>query len=833
MKIVPILIAMLTLMSSTESQFCPRRLMESYFLEGLLLPDETPVPFCPSIKSNCCTPEDMINVYNKFENELKPKLEETHEKYLRSIKRLSLMHQRVMKLKDRKYSDPKQEGFCKKKLKEVKKFKMISMTDSLRLFYKPSFKYRSKIHKSLICLFCDYNALKEFNLPTKSIPVETKLCHFTLLENKEYLTQHSVLLVEYFMKMQEALDCLLDEKKFGEPFVFGYEQKLRLDFMGCFNELTPDEMNETCQDLCKLITVGSISPVFDGDYWFVERAVSFMNSQIETIIYKRKNTPPNLIEKLKEFNNNDVVKFFNVTSKRKQFTSKFNNPSRFIGFHDEEVATKNPTDINCNFTAFLLDLEKKANNLQTRVKHESATYSNWYANFYIPLCTVKTANDTTEPADGRFRLGDRNYVNDERLYTSSDLDLVKVAKVMTNTTELGLDSLGGNDTEAAPKRRLGGSGKKQKGTAKKTAQRVSKTKGKANQKEVLVKKSKVDKKNLKTNKKTKMNKKSVSKKSKKDKHERKLKPKTRVSKNLLHSAKKASKKNKRKTQKSRKNGKQMKKKPQRHLEDSGVKNEKLIDKIAEAVEEKIESKVKLMKRKQTLRVLEELRKEDEMLGGHITGGRVLQEEFVDPRLKENPEEYYKMLFDSITFLLNSTSSQIHPNLANFPVISEFQIAPAKGQGLDAQDYLATMNFEMTVTELRKTITDGASAEDNLDWEVSRIVTMCSDKMMDRVVLNLDNDYSASISKEFLSKDDNDAAGKTGFYDKAENFEIGSRFFSSRVKDQLEFVVNNSFLFQSKISKSKTPMPKSYFTEGPTEDKDTSTKSKKDNRKQIL
>lgn len=828
MKIVPALCTLLILLCLGRSQYCPRQVMESYFLEGLLMPDESTVPFCPSIKNNCCTPDDMIAVYNKYETELLPKLGEMKDKLLMQIKSTLKLHNSVTKLSNVTFTDPTQEKFCKDKLEAVKNFNMHELLENLQNSFHGSFKYHAKNHKAFLCVFCDYDALKELILPTQTAPVESKMCHLALLETKEFLTEQNVDLVAYFKQLQEALDCLLFEKKFSLPFAFGFQEKLSDDFESCFEELTPDEMNDSCKELCGQLRLGAVSPVFQGDFLFLKRANIFFRAQMSFIKYKANTKAFNPVEYLNKVNKqNEIVRFFNVTDKKAEFRNSYQKPSKFLGLHDSEVADKNPTLGNCNFTKYMADLKNGVTDLPSRIKYRSFTYAQWYANVYLPLCTQKTSGDPTEPVDGRYRVGDTNHVNDLRTYLSSNLDLYQAAKFLTNTTDdvagAGAALMGGGKQggaqPATPKRALkaprSGAAKQAKGTKRKGRKALKKEVSKKAHKRS---KQLIAAKQLKAAKATvaKKGKATVVKKGKKLAQKQHSKRQKGAAENLLRKAKKLSRrKHKRSALAAGK--KHSKSKAQRKLVDSVVPEKELIAEITEAVEEKLKRKEQLKRHQRRLRVLEETAGEEGAWGVPELHGRVLLEDFVDPRAIEDPQAFFTKWFDSIVFRLNATSLMIHPNVENYPDISDFNTVAVTGQGIDMQDYTNTINFDLSMAEVSRIIQEGSSTEDKLEPEVTLILKACTDKMRLKIEISLEEVYSPSIEKGYFSRDDRDALRLSPKFDKSESFEqVDYKYFSKRVKDRLEHVVSDSFLVQPKISKKQTPLPASYFQDASKE-----------------
>ena len=62
------------LLHTLNSEGCKRLLMRSYMLQGLKEPNNSVNPLCHTITKNCCTPQDLLKIFDEASNTMQPAL---------------------------------------------------------------------------------------------------------------------------------------------------------------------------------------------------------------------------------------------------------------------------------------------------------------------------------------------------------------------------------------------------------------------------------------------------------------------------------------------------------------------------------------------------------------------------------------------------------------------------------------------------------------------------------------------------------------------------------------------------------------------------------------
>lgn len=329
MKLVINALLALFLLRGFAADFCKRPLMKAYMLDGLLEPNQDKNPLCPSIKNNCCTSADMVLVYDKYTQNLVPKMHEYKDKFLSSIRRLRALHQSVYRLKPKEEWQGTQLAFCQTRYLNFTNFGFNEMIDEMvREFavVQPQFQ---TIHTSFLCVFCDYDAHLEMMLSTRVAGIDSNICIEALNIAKPLIIAQTVRLLDYLQRLQALLDCQFFDKKFNLPFPFSTEQGLAKDFTACFEKLTPESLDDKCAPLCKNLNFGAFSPVFEGNYHFIFRSTEYFSNLIDSIGIKQNMTAFDPLSALRALNKENPLLRFNrrgnVSRQRKSFMSEGRN----------------------------------------------------------------------------------------------------------------------------------------------------------------------------------------------------------------------------------------------------------------------------------------------------------------------------------------------------------------------------------------------------------------------------------------------------------------------------------------------------------------------------
>jgi len=92
-------------------------------------------------------------------------------------------------------------------------------------------------------------------------------------------------LVVYIKLLQKYLDCALYDKFYDFPFLWETRNKLLRTTKGCVDAVrkTLNKQIPECANLCNKLRIGAFSPVFEGDYNFINRVAGYFGNVIRTI----------------------------------------------------------------------------------------------------------------------------------------------------------------------------------------------------------------------------------------------------------------------------------------------------------------------------------------------------------------------------------------------------------------------------------------------------------------------------------------------------------------------------------------------------------------------
>lgn len=344
MKFLHCLIRISLIASAVIADFCKRDLLRGYFLESLLVPDQRKVPLCPSIKNNCCSELDIKNVLDKFLSYLRPKREDFKVKFKSALWNLGLLHANVFRIEKRDNWSGNQRRFCRSKFDTFSRFPFAEMMRELTHGFETVYSENEKMHQSFLCVLCDYDAHQSMLTDINQMAVNSDICLDQLNKNRPLLEAQNIMLVKYFKAMQDFLDCSLFDGKFNFPLVFSTEQSMGDDFATCFEKLTPDTLDKACLPLCSNINVGAISPVFEGNHFFINRATQYYRNVIELIDYRNNNTAFNPLQQLAPINSNrSKIAFFSLPNIRQQ-RYRFMSPEKnqfWVGDNNQDDIFRN------------------------------------------------------------------------------------------------------------------------------------------------------------------------------------------------------------------------------------------------------------------------------------------------------------------------------------------------------------------------------------------------------------------------------------------------------------------------------------------------------------
>lgn len=299
-----------------SEEYCKRDLMKAYFLKGLVMPNEQKIPYCPSIKKNCCTKSDIVDVFLKYKLILVHKLRDYRSKYNTALEHLEALQNEIVRIEDKQVWTNGQRDFCFNKNKKVLDFKIKDLIAKLRIGFDVASDIFLKIHESYLCVFCDLESQKSVMLETNIIAQDGFVCLDVLNKNRSFLISQNVDLVEYFELIQGYLDCTLFDGKYNFPFLFNHKKVFKEDLKTCLDVLNPSFLEKPCIKLCQHLRLGALSPEFEGDFFFLSDAVDYYSDIVQFVYNRFNNTAFDPIAALQRLNSDrDQIEMSNVPNK--------------------------------------------------------------------------------------------------------------------------------------------------------------------------------------------------------------------------------------------------------------------------------------------------------------------------------------------------------------------------------------------------------------------------------------------------------------------------------------------------------------------------------------
>lgn len=319
MKIFLALTCLVILVSSVQSQYCKKPLLNSYSLDGELTFTTRSHPICTTIKKNCCTGNDVKKILGSYNGFLQPKMAEFRAKMQQAFKSLRDLNYLASSVIMRTDLTGPQQTFCAAAQTNFTTFPFQQLIDDLVAGFAVSSRIFRQLHSTFFCALCDYEAQQSISLETRSIALDSSTCLNVLASNRLLLSAQNINLIQYFQYLQNYLDCNLSTDRFDFPFVFTDRLQNAQTLKTCYQTFDPDVLTPECAQICSFLGTGTISPVFEGDFDFISQASSFFSDLVIKTQARAKNrsefNPILAIQKLSEAN--DSAPFIQVADKNK------------------------------------------------------------------------------------------------------------------------------------------------------------------------------------------------------------------------------------------------------------------------------------------------------------------------------------------------------------------------------------------------------------------------------------------------------------------------------------------------------------------------------------
>jgi len=816
----------LLLVQGLLSDFCKKSLMNAYNLDGLLEPNHQKNPLCPTIKNNCCTTGDILKVYDKFTNHLKPKLAEYKDKFGQSVRKLKRLHAEVTRLKARQDWQGNQKLYCQSSLEELLRFDFHEMADELRVGFVHAQDYFTKVHTGFLCIFCDYDAQAEIMLSTQTVGVDSGICLDVLNQLKDFLILQNILLVDYLKRVQKFLDCLFFDDKYNLPFTFGQQDMLATDFAGCFEKLTPDSLDKLCEPLCGQLRFGAISPVFEGHLFLILRATDAYTDMVKAIKMKQSMTPFDPLGALQKINQaRGSMVFLNMQKKREARLAVMNKSSNKFGVAENNLDDIFRNDIS-NYPATRREdnIDSHAeNNPDTLLENNVRGWDPYYRQIYDPNSAINraAANQTANalrniagsPQGG---LGNNTQWNQGN-GTNNSTNLT--TRWMKKMRKLGQSKSWKEHLKA---RRLSNAKAipvmEADGTMIMLHNGQSLSNGMTNSNGVLTRHGKPI--TFRERKLVQIKHKPVPRKAMAQKKDKLAIKKAEKAARKVLAAKKAEEKDELKkitAKLEQKLGKKVSLTVSPTAADVlekdaiktllGKKNipvaeEKLLERMAKVIDSQFTAKKKAVKSKRHVRLLEELMaEEDELVTLSHSRGRILSATTGDPKMLLDPIAYHTSLYEAIEFNLNATSHEIYKCLANTPDLVGLKKKYIFNKGVNVGLYFENLGFDTSRPTLDLQL-KGQTNADVPDSTKDTLLKTVNAALIADVMRLLGSEFVVIVSPDRQSEDDKELLRAEPTYDPIELFtEIDRQFFNDDFVTHLHRNLPNSYIRQKRMSRN--------------------------------
>jgi len=139
------------------------------------------------------------------------------------------------------------------------------------------------VHQSFYAVLCDKEAHIQIDVSNKKVSVDSQFCLNILKNNKNFIYSLNVDLLKFFRIAQKYLDCIVFDKAYDLKYPFQEKLDLRDDFKDCYKHINSNELQASCSEVCSHLHLGRISPVFEGDYTFINDQVEYFDILINKI----------------------------------------------------------------------------------------------------------------------------------------------------------------------------------------------------------------------------------------------------------------------------------------------------------------------------------------------------------------------------------------------------------------------------------------------------------------------------------------------------------------------------------------------------------------------
>ncbi len=764
--------------SYLSSGFCQTPLLESYMLEGRVKYKQDANPICTSVTKNCCKNDDLAKIHDEYNTNLLPKLTSYYVKVQKAFSKLTNLNSKALSVESEIKGAIKKQSFCKTKQEVFKSFPFQPLIDNLQVGFEKSFMTFKDVHSSFLCLFCDYESQQQINLSGRMIMVDSSFCLDMLNKNMLFINAMNVNLVEYFESLQDYLDCATFEGYFQFPFLFENKSILMKNIKECYNNFSDDSLTPPCEQVCSNLEIGAISPVFEGDFKFINDAVDYYSNLIDLINEAKSNkkalNPQLLLQKIND--DQETIKFIQLEGDEypkdpeSAFASAFANN---LGQSANNTLSGNPSNSN----------DSKINSTNQTINNSTINNLTSNANNATNRTNATNAGNATNATNATNRTNATNAVNSTNATTltkatnatnsSNSIANVNPSNTTNNSLVIGNSRQTGIGNSIRSKRLLKRGSRKYHNSLRQK-KRQTKMKNHRNKKLFHHNYIILDNKYSKNTKR-------ILKKSHKNQHKNKI---IHRSQRVNHRMSKDYKKRtNRRAYKRRNNHKKHLLHHYKH------KHYRLLAEISE--------RTKYQRYNEPLFNFGRLLADGVAISSEksLGGG---------PNVSTNDLKRYKDIYESIKAIGNTNSDEIEKPVADAFDLSGFQRKQTYGQGLNLNFFLGKNNFEISKSDLSK-ILKGEKQTEDVEFHINILINAINNAFKIMFIKDLNESFTITIPKALNGKDQKILASLKPEYDDLEKFDQDKAAAPLRTLSDIEYTDQHhrNISVRSKIHNKQT------------------------------
>lgn len=283
--------------SHTFPTQCKQMLMESYDLNGQEHPVSEPNYICKGIISNCCSFQTQLNIYRKLNkkgeiqkiNHFYSLFESVYNELFDLFSKVEIFA-RVSSVFASEYKNSN----CLKMAKTIEKVSASQLKDQVLAFFKQSVDFYKMSYKGFYCTLCDAELHEYFDSDHSTFVESKDFCremvretlNFNIYRNNFFpkitrLYSQFVTSCDYRSVYDPSIGVPPDVMLFRRPKVQGPAEACMRGYNKQYGLLK-------CQEYCKLFNPIKFSPLLMGEFYQMNRLVSFIKRQLIRLKIKER-----------------------------------------------------------------------------------------------------------------------------------------------------------------------------------------------------------------------------------------------------------------------------------------------------------------------------------------------------------------------------------------------------------------------------------------------------------------------------------------------------------------------------------------------------------------